>query len=337
VKLAEFNTDDEVLIIAEIGNNHEGNFDLALRLIDEAAEAGVQAVKFQTFIPEHYSSQLDTDRITRLKGFQLSFKQFEQLADYAKNAGQIFISTPFDLESARFLGGIADGIKIASGDNTFGPLIKTVAETTKPMIVSTGLADIKQVQNAAKLIQDTWSQKGCDADLAILHCVASYPVPADEANLSAIPILATALNNATIGYSDHTLGVEAPVLAVALGARIVEKHFTIDNNYSDFRDHQVSANPNTLKEMVKRIKDTEAFLGSGTIGMEDCEQSIESAIRRSIVAVNDLSVGHTISDEDITWVRPGGGIPPGEEDRVLGKILSRAIAPGEMILSTDVA
>ncbi|MBT3906629.1 MAG: hypothetical protein HOB79_01455 [Rhodospirillaceae bacterium] len=337
MKLGSFNTNAEVLIIAEIGNNHEGDFDLARRLIDEAAEAGVQAVKFQTFIPEHYSSQLDSDRIAKLKGFQLSFEQFEQLADHARKAGQMFISTPFDLESARFLGGLADGIKIASGDNTFGPLIKTVAETNKPMIVSTGLADTAQVQNAAKLIQDTWDANGCTADLAILHCVASYPVPPKEANLAAIPILAAALNNVTIGYSDHTLGVDAPVLAVALGARIVEKHFTIDNNYSDFRDHQVSANPETLKEMVKRIKDTEVFLGSGAIGMEDCEQPIEAAIRRSIVAAHNLAAGHKILDTDITWVRPGGGIPPGEEDRVLGKELTRAIKPGEMILSEDLA
>ncbi len=336
MKINDFDTDDQVLIVAEIGNNHEGNFDLAIRLIDEAAEAGVQAVKFQTFIPEHYSSQLDTARIKRLKEFQLSFTQFKRLADYARKAGQIFISTPFDLESAKFLGTIADGIKIASGDNTFEPLINTVAETGRPMIVSTGLADLAQVQSTAMQIKNVWTQNKCTANLAILHCVASYPVPPEEANLTAITALAATFDGVTIGYSDHTLGVDAPVLAVALGARIVEKHFTIDNNYSNFIDHQVSANPDTLKEMVNRIRDAEMFLGNGKIGMEKCEQPLETTIRRSVVAVHNLQKGHKILGSDITWVRPGSGIPPGKEKLVLGKRLVREISPGEMILSKDV-
>lgn len=336
MKISNFDTDDQVLVIAEIGNNHEGDFNLALRLIDEAAEAGVHAVKFQTFIPEQYSSQLDTTRIERLKEFQLSFSQFEKLSEHTKQAGKVFISTPFDLESARFLGTIADGIKIASGDNIFEQLIKTVAETNKPMIVSTGLANTSQVQNAGRLINNVWAKNKCDAELAILHCVASYPVPSKEANLLAIPALAERLNNITIGYSDHTLGVEAAVLAVALGARIIEKHFTIDNNYSDFRDHQISANPNTLKEMIDRINDTEVLLGTGNIGMESCEQPLETAIRRSIVAKRDLPRGYKILASDIMWVRPGGGIPPGEEQQILGKYLLRGLVPGEMILSTDV-
>jgi sialic acid synthase SpsE len=337
VKISDFDTDDQVLIIAEIGNNHEGDFDLAIRLIDEAAEAGAQAVKFQTFIPALYSSQLDTVRMERLKKFQLRFFQFEKLADYARKAGQIFISTPFDLKSARFLGTIADGIKIASGDNTFGPLIDSVAETSKPMIVSTGLANTAQVKYTTLQIQNVWAQNKSDANLAILHCVSSYPVPPEEANLAAIPALSAILDGVTIGYSDHTLGVDAPVLAVALGARVIEKHFTIDNNYSEFRDHQVSANPDILKEMVKRIRDTEIFLGKGKIGMESCEQALETAIRRSVVASQNLEKGHKILGSDITWVRPSGGIPPGKEQLVLGKRLVRKISSGEMILSNDVA
>jgi N,N'-diacetyllegionaminate synthase len=335
MKIANVDTDNEVLIIAEIGNNHEGDFSLAERLVDEAAEAGAHAVKFQTFQTEHFISPQDKDRYARMEQFKLSFDQFESLSVRARNAGLIFISTPFDLHSARFLAGIVDGIKVASGDNTFIPLLQEVALAKKPVIVSTGLADTSQIETVVRTIEDTWADQHAIQDLAILHCVASYPVPPNESNLDAIRILASEFPSTTTGYSDHTIGPDAAVLSVAVGARIVEKHFTIDNNFSDFRDHQLSADPATLKELVTRIKAAEAMLGSGAIGMEDCEAPAAEAMRRSIAAGRALKINHELSIDDITWIRPGSGIAPGEEGKVLGRKLNRSLGQGDLISPED--
>jgi N,N'-diacetyllegionaminate synthase len=160
-------------------------------------------------------------------------------------------------------------------------------------------------------------------------------VPPNESNLDAIRILASEFPSTTTGYSDHTIGPDAAVLSVAVGARIVEKHFTIDNNFSDFRDHQLSADPATLKELVTRIKAAEAMLGSGAIGMEDCEAPAAEAMRRSIAARRALKINHELSIDDITWIRPGSGIAPGEEGKVLGRKLNRSLGQGDLISPED--
>jgi N,N'-diacetyllegionaminate synthase len=335
MKIGNVDTSNEVLIIAEIGNNHEGDFSLAERLVGEAADAGAHAVKFQTFQTEHFISPLDKDRYARLEQFRLSYDQFESLSTCARDAGLLFISTPFDLHSARFLADIVDALKVASGDNTFIPLLQEVARCDKPVIVSTGLANLSQIETVVKTVEDVWAHKQVQQELATLHCVASYPVPPEESNLGAIKILANEFPNTTIGYSDHTIGADAAVLSVAMGARIVEKHFTIDNNFSDFRDHQLSANPETLKELVRRIKAAEAMLGSGEFGMEDCEKPAAEAMRRSIAAGRALESGHELSMDDITWIRPGGGVDPGDEDKLLGRKLIRSLDQGELIHLED--
>tara|TARA_R110001592_G_scaffold161973_1_gene394879 strand:+ start:25412 stop:26413 length:1002 start_codon:yes stop_codon:yes gene_type:complete len=328
-----FKTLNRTLIIAEVGNNHEGDFSVACELVDRAAETGVDAVKFQTFIPEHYCSARDEARMATLNRFRLTYNQFADLAARARAKGLLFLSTPFDLESATFLGTIVDAIKIASGDNTFYPLIRKAAETGKPMIISTGLADHDTMTKAATCARDTWSQMGATPDLALLHCVASYPVPTDQANLAAIRTMIGAFPDLTIGYSDHTIGPEAAVLAVALGARIIEKHFTLDTAFSDFRDHQLSADPPALAALVQAVRRTEMMLGDGILGAMPCEGPMVPAVRRSVVAARDLVQGEQISLNDITWVRPGGGIPPGGEDQAIGRRLRQAVAQGDMIKS----
>lgn len=322
---------NRTLIIAEVGNNHEGDFSVACELVDRAAEAGVDAVKFQTFIPEHYCSVRDAARMATLNKFRLSYEQFADLAVRARTKGLMFLSTPFDLESAEFLGAIVDAIKIASGDNTFYPLIRKAAETGKPMIISTGLADGDDMAKAAACARDTWAMTGAAPDLALLHCVASYPVPTDQANLAAIRSMIDMFPNLTIGYSDHTIGSEAAVIAVAQGARIIEKHFTLDTAFSDFRDHQLSADPPALAALVQAVRQAETMLGDGTLGAMPCEGPMVPAVRRSVVAVRDLPAGETISVDDITWVRPGGGIPPGGEDQIIGHRIRHAVAQGDMI------
>lgn len=322
---------DRTLIIAEVGNNHEGDFDVACELIDKAAETGVDAVKFQTFIPERYSSVRDVTRMETLNRFRLSYDQFASLADRAHARNLLFISTPFDLESAAFLGTIVDAVKIASGDNTFYPLIRKAAETGKPMIISTGLADRNEIARAVDHVTQSWREPGIDHELALLHCVASYPVPVEQANLAAIRSLSAAFPEQTIGYSDHTIGPEAAVLAVALGARIIEKHFTLDTAYSDFRDHQLSADPSDMTTLVDAVRRAEAMMGTGEITAMPCEEPMMGPVRRSIVAARDLTAGHTVSHEDLTWVRPGGGIAPGDEDQLIGRRMRRDVTHGDMI------
>jgi N,N'-diacetyllegionaminate synthase len=327
-----FNTIDadvKVFVIAEVGNNHEGSYSLAEEMIGRAAEAGADAVKFQTFVPEHYVSSSDAARLERLRRFQLSYEQFAKLAKHAASAGVIFFSTPFDLESARFLDTIQSIFKIASGDNTFVPLIETVAGFRKPMIVSTGLADMTLLKMVHEDIRRIWA--GADPGLVFLHCVSSYPVPLAQANIGAIPALIAAFPDCTIGYSDHTLGIKAAIHAVSAGARVIEKHFTLNKNFSDFRDHQLSADPGEMRILVEEVREVSQLMGSREKVVQACEEGLRTAVRRSIGVARDLPIGTTLRATDLTWIRPGTGIAPGEEYRVLGHKTKRALKKGELI------
>jgi N,N'-diacetyllegionaminate synthase len=332
MKIGTHDLSKKVLIVAEIGNNHEGSFALAEELVGVAAEAGASAVKFQTFRTEHYVSDRDAARFDRLKGFELNDSQFAKLADQAREAGMAFVSTPFDLRSASFLGEIADAIKISSGDNAFYPLIESAARSGKPLLFSTGLADSRVIRAAAGCIDRVWTAQGFNPGYAVLHCISSYPTPPDAANLAAISQIQGLLPDAVVGYSDHTLGIDAAALAVAFGARVIEKHFTIRKDYSDFRDHQLSADPTELKALVARIAEYQALIGDGQLSVAECEEPVSVAIRRSIVTTRAVSAGHVLSPADITWIRPGGGIPPGSESQVLGRVVKADLPAGEMIL-----
>ena len=326
----------KVFIVAEIGNNHEGDFSVAEEMIGHAAESGADAVKFQTFIPEHYVSRTETTRLERLRQFQFSYDQFQQLSKYADELGVRFFSTPFDIQSANFLNTIQPLFKIASGDNTFFPLIETVATFGKPMIVSTGLADLNQLDQLYARIKDIWLQRKVDPGLAFLHCVASYPVPLEQANIGAIATLKERFPSVIIGYSDHTLGIEAATHAVAAGARIIEKHFTLDKNYSQFRDHQLSADPSDFRQLVNAIRQVELMVGSGEKTVQACEKDLEVSMRRSIAAATDLTTGTILTSAHLTWVRPGTALSPGEEASLMGRTLRRSLAQGELISLEDV-
>lgn len=330
-----FARDGEALVVAEIGNNHEGDFESAKILVSEAARAGADAVKFQTFIPELFMSRSDEARFRRLESFRLSFDQFEHLAGLAHDLGLFFISTPLDMESAAFLDRIVDAFKIASGDNDFYPLIEKTAATGKPLIVSTGASDLERVSHTVAFIEAEWARRGIEGELAVLHCVSSYPVPFEQVNLRAIEVLLEQLSCA-VGYSDHTVGIEAPVLAAALGATIIEKHFTLDKNRSDFRDHKLSADPAEMKELVHRVHLAGLMRGKREKVVQRCEEPAAALIRRSIVAAKDLPGGRRLSLADLLWVRPAGGLAPGEEKTLIGKILKRGVSFGERLLRSDV-
>jgi len=334
MKIAEFDLEGKVLVVAEIGNNHEGNFEVARELVRRAAECGVGAVKFQTFKTEYFVSKSDVDRFNRLKSFELSYPQFEELSRQARSLGLLFISTPLDVASAEFLNRIVDAYKIASGDNNFYPLIESACKTGKPLIVSSGLSDLAQLTKTKRFVADQWRQREINQELAILHCVSSYPVPPEQANLAAIPFLARELGG-VIGYSDHTIGIDACRIAVALGAQIIEKHFTLDKLYSDFRDHQLSADPPEMKRLVEQVRDVRSMLGKPEKEIQPCEAALQGLIRRSIVAAADFSAGHRLGSSDLIWLRPENGLPPGDEAQVVGRRLSRALAFGEPIRLND--
>jgi len=327
-------TDREVFIVAEIGNNHEGNFDLAIEMVEAAAKTGVDAVKFQTFIPERYVSSADAGRLERLKKFRLSKQQHYDLAKKAKELNLIFFSTPFDLESAIFLNQIQSIFKISSGDNNFTPLIELIASFNKRTIISSGLSDL----NSLKKLVDLWHRVGGrDENLSILHCVSSYPVPKEQANIASIHSLRRAFPDITIGYSDHTLGSLASILAVAAGARIIEKHFTLNKKQSDFRDHQLSADPVEMRNLVEQIRETSELMGKEEKNLQNCELENVVSMRRSIAASKIMRTGKIIEVSDLTWVRPGSGIPIGLESDVIGRIVLSDILQGELITKEKIA
>ena len=325
MKLPIRHKNSKVFVIAEIGNNHEGSVQQAIDLVGYAADTGADAVKFQTFKPKEYISKNDLSRFQRLEKFQLKIDQFQQIAKEAVRKKITFFSTPFDLDSAHALNNFQSIFKISSGDNNFLPLINQIASYKKPTFLSTGLCDMHHL----KKIHNFWLKKASESNLAFLHCVSSYPVPIEQANINSIQSLKKTFPNLKIGYSDHTLGTKACILAVAAGAEIIEKHFTLDNKFSNFRDHALSSNPKEMKYLVESIRETEAILGDGIKKIEDCEKKSIIQTRRSIAASSDLKKGDKVQTKDLSWIRPGGGIRPGNEDLLIGKTLERDLNEGE--------
>lgn len=331
LKIGTVDTERSVLVIAELGNNHEGDIGRAVEMVSAAADAGADAVKVQTFRTESFVRASETERFARLKGFELGLDATSRLAELARKRGLLFIATPFDVVSAAALEPLVDAYKIASGDADFFPLLRFVAGTGKPMVMSTGGGDMNRVDRAVSAISSVWKSKGQGSELALLHCVSAYPTPENQANLLAIQTLA-ATYTYPIGYSDHTLGIFASIAAVALGAHLIEKHLTLSKSLSGFRDHQLSSEPAEFRKLVEGIRSVSRMLGDGRKTVQPSEHDHIVAAGRSIVAARDLPAGHVISLDDVTWMRPSGGIPPGEEAQVIGRSLTRALATGELIL-----
>jgi len=335
MRIGPHDLDSRVLIVAEIGNNHEGDFARAEAMIQAAAEAGADVAKFQTIVPTRLTSAREKARIELLSRFQFTPDQFRRLAETAAAAGLLFVSTPFDIGSAEMLAPFVPAFKIASGDNDFFPLLSAVARTGKPVLLSTGLLDLAGVARAKAHLEAEWQRAGVQGEIALLHCVVAYPTPDDQANLGAIRDLARL--GATVGYSDHTPGIEAAVLSVALGARVVEKHFTLDRDLSDFRDHKLSADPRDFAEMVRRIRLAEAMLGPGVKRPMPAEEPNAPAVRRSIAAARTLEAGTVIAPGDLTWVRPRRGLAPGHEDELIGRRLAVQVEDGDVVLPEHLA
>jgi len=319
---------DDIFLVAEIGNNHEGSFKNAIKLIDKAAEAKVDAVKFQTYKTDFFlSNDISEDRKSQLKFFELNYKDFARIANYAKKKGLIFFSTPLDLESANFLNKLQPLFKIASSDNNFMQLIDKTISFQKPLIISTGIINYKEINKLYNYI----ISKKFSSKLAFLHCVSAYPTEMTDLNLGSIQFLQSKFKDCFIGYSDHSIGIDACVYASLLGAKIIEKHFTLDHKFSKFKDHALSANPQELKEMVKKIRNVKKIIGfsSKKIGKQEKKNIV--TMRRSMSFNRDLDKGHQIKQEDIIMCRPGTGHNYTKIKKFLKKKLKYAVKKGDLL------
>lgn len=329
--------DHPTFIIAEAGVNHNGELTQAKQLVDIALDAEVDAVKFQTFKAEGLvKKDIDTaeyikNKIGRnisqfelIKSLELSYNDFRNLKEYCDKKKIIFLSTPHSFDAIDFLDELIPAYKFGSGDITNIPTLKYVARKNKPIILGTGMSNIEEIKTAVNAIKSEGNQ-----DIIALHCTTNYPCSLEEVNLNAMITMKNELN-CHVGYSDHTLGITVPIIATALGAVMIEKHFTIDNNLPG-PDHSASLEPEELKTMVKEIRKTETILGSYNKKPTANEKNIMKLVRKSIVANQDIDKGSLIDKDMIIIKRPGTGITPGDFDKIIGKKAKRKITKDEIM------
>ena len=325
-------------IIAEAGVNHNGNVEIAKRMIDKAAEIGADAIKFQTFLTEElvlpetpkarYQRKTTSSKETQfemLKKLELNRKDHELLIKYAKKKKIIFLSTPYDKKSVDLLESLGvPAFKIASCDLTNLPLIRYVARKKKPIILSTGMSTIEEIMDAVRVIEEEGNEK-----IILLHAVSNYPCRVEELNLRCIITLRKTFGY-IVGFSDHSLGIIAPLVAIALGAKVVEKHFTLDRNMAG-PDHRASLEPKEFKEMIKKIRMFEKSLGDGIKKPTRSERENIKLLRRSVVSRVDIPKGARIKWSMLCVKRPGTGISSRYIDKIIGKRAKVFIKKGMLI------
>lgn len=326
------------LIIAEAGVNHNGSLEVAKQLALKAKEAGADIVKYQTAdlnslvsktakMADYQKDNIGKEESQKemLSKLLLEYDEFVELKKYCEEIGIKFLSTPFDLKSIDFLEELGcDVWKIPSGEITNLPYLIKIAKTNKPIILSTGMCTIDEIDDCVSVLKEYGSK-----DIVILHCTTQYPTPYEEVNLHAMLTLQDRYQ-CDVGYSDHTKGIEVPIAAVALGACVIEKHFTLDRNMEG-PDHKASLEPDELKEMVSSIRNIEKSLGDGEKKPAESELKNKSVARKSIIAARDIKKGEVFSEENLTTKRPGTGISPMKWFDVIGKVASRDFFEDEMI------
>ena len=330
------------IIIAEAGVNHNGSLEIAKQLVDKAIEAGVDYIKFQTFkasklvtkaakLAEYQQKNIGKEgdsQYQMLKKLELSPEDHEVLIAYCKEKGIKFFSTAFDFDSIEYLHSLDLGLwKIPSGEVTNYPFLKRVAAYNEKTILSTGMCEMSDVRAAVEALYKNGLSK---ENLILLHCNTEYPTPFEDVNLKAMDALRKEFG-VEVGYSDHTKGIEVPVAAVALGATVIEKHFTLDRNMEG-PDHKASLEPNELKAMVSAIRNIEkAVGGDGTKHVSESERKNIAIARKSIVAACDIKAGETFTDQNLTTKRPGDGISPMKWDEIVGMTAVRDFSEDELI------
>jgi len=341
----------KTFIIAEAGVNHNGDEKMALALVEAAVKSGADAVKFQTFSADkltrkgaekaEYQKQAtgDGDQHGMLKALEMSENLHQRLFSRCAELGIEFMSTAFDEESLDFL--VALGIKrikVPSGEITNAPLLRHMAGKGLPLIVSTGMAELDEVVAAVDVIRAARIAHGFAEPLAemvtILHCTSNYPTESADVNLRAMNTMART-TGLPVGYSDHTLGLAVSTGAVALGATVIEKHFTLDSELPG-PDHKASLEPDQLGALVRQIRDVEAALGSDVKAPTASELPVRELVRRSVTTVRSLAAGAMVGKDDVTLMRPGTGIPPIDLDKVIGRKSARNISAGETLTWSDI-
>lgn len=327
-----------VCIIAEAGVNHNGCFEIAKKMVDVAKEAGVDYVKFQTFVPEKLVSRFaemaeyqkkntgtSESQLQMLKKLTLSNDNFWELKEYCDRVGVGFISTPFDLESIDFLEKLdMDFWKVPSGEITNLPYLEAIGKTHRKVVMSTGMCDIDEINQAINVLEENGTN-----DIILLHCNTQYPTPYEDVNLSAMHTIKNE-SGKKIGYSDHTLGIEIPIAAVAMGATVIEKHFTLDKEMEG-PDHKASLNPDELKKMVSAIRNVEKAFGNGVKTPSKSEVQNKEVARKSIVAAVNIKKGEMLTKDNLTVKRPGKGISPMRWYEIIGRTAIRDFVQDELI------
>lgn len=329
--------EEPCFIIAEAGVNHNGSVELAKKLIDAAKDAGADAVKFQTFKTENvvvkdaqkaeYQKETtgEGSQYEMIKKLELTEEGFRELADYAEKKDIMFLSSPFDKESVDLLYELdVPAFKVGSGEITNFPLLRHIAKKEKPIILSTGMSTLGEIEEALDVIRS----EGVE-DIILLHCVSNYPARIEDVNLRAMGTLKQAFK-LPVGFSDHTLGITAPIAAVALGACVIEKHFTLDRNLPG-PDHKASLEPDELKEMVKDIREVEKALGNGIKKPTKEEEEVKKVARKSIVAKVDIPEGAIITEDMLDVKRPGTGIEPKYLKFIIGRKAKEDIKKDDVI------
>ena len=327
-----------VFIIAEAGINHNGDIECALHLCDAARHAQVDAIKFQTFKTEKlltrkasmapYQKQNlgeDVSQFEMAKKLELSYTDFEKIKHYCDKIGLLFLSTPDEEESLDFLATMdVNPLKVGSGEITNIPFLRRVGRKNRDVILSTGMSCLGEIEKAYSVLMESGV-----LSVALLHCTSNYPCPMEEVNLKAMKTMAKVFD-VRVGYSDHTQGIEVPIAAVAMGATIIEKHFTLDKNMQG-PDHRASLEPHELKAMVHAIRNIEKALGNGIKKPSPSELKNKPIVRKSIVAVRSIRKGEVFTEENLAVKRPGDGISPMRWDEIIGKISSKDYFEDELI------
>lgn len=340
----------KTFFIAEAGVNHNGSDELALQLVETAKKCGADAVKFQTFSADklvqkgaekaEYQKNAtgSGDQYSMLKKLEMSEELHFKLVKRCEELNIEFMSTPFDEEAADFLVNIGmEHIKVPSGEITNHPFLSFLAKKNLPIILSTGMATLDEISDAVNVIKSVRDKNGFTAPLesvlTILHCTSNYPAALEDVNLRAMNTIHKTFG-LPVGYSDHTAGITVSVAAVAMGATVIEKHFTLDRNLPG-PDQKASLEPDELSALISQIRDVEKALGSSIKQPNASELPIRALVRRSITLVNDVNLGQTITADDVKLLRPGNGLPPADLPKVIGRKLNRNIEAGSTLQWSD--
>ena len=330
MKLFGKDCDRHVVVVAEIGVNHEGSVDAAADLIKLAHEAGADAVKLQSYTPKRFASSADPVRQERVRKFCLDRAAHYRLAEVAERLGAQLFSSAITEDVIPLLAELFSAIKVASGDLNFEPIVRGAVATGKPVILSTGNSTVEEIEQALAWCREEIGEERLHEQVALLHCVSAYPVPIAQSNLLSIPFLRDRFGLAT-GYSNHVIGAEAVLAAVALGAQIVEVHVTDRRAGRDFRDHAMSFEPPELADLIVSVRKVMSSLGERGKSLQPSEMAIRVAMRKGVVAARNLDAGTVLVREDLMYARPASEFPAAELPRLLGKRLTVPLREGELI------